>query len=90
MPKFKKGNPGRRKGAKNKTSGAAAQAVLDALDKLGGVDWLLKLAEKDPKAYCSLLGRILPKDMNIKHAGEIGFTKRLLELEKASSECKPT
>jgi len=67
-----KGNIGRPKGAKGKTAQAAGQMVLDALDKLGGVKYLIGLGE-NPKTqglYASLLSRILPRDMSIAHSGQ--------------------
>ena len=51
---------GSRKGIPNKISGDVKAMILAALDKAGGVDYLLKRAEDNPAAFMSLLGRVLP------------------------------
>lgn len=79
------GNPkGKKVGTKNKTSHAAAQAVLDTLHDLGGATWLKGLAKSDTKAYCMLLGKILPKEMKIEGSVAVDFSKTLQELEAAA------
>jgi hypothetical protein len=52
--------PGRPKGAKNKTTLALKEAILSALDKVGGDEYLAKLAIENSSAFASLLGRVLP------------------------------
>jgi hypothetical protein len=55
------GNPkGRAKGSKNKTTLALRKAILAALDKVGGPDYLARLAIENSSAFASLLGRVLP------------------------------
>ena len=56
----KKAGPGRPKGAKNKITNDIKRMVLSALDKAGGENYLLKQAEKNPTAFMTLLGKILP------------------------------
>lgn len=34
--------------------------ILDALGREGGVDYLREVAKEDRKAFCALLGRVLP------------------------------
>ena len=58
---------GRPKGSHNKTAVTLKEAILQAADtyrgeedKAGLVGWLEKLREKEPKAFATLLGRILP------------------------------
>lgn len=55
---------GRPPGAKNKVSQAIRDQVLEALDKLGGVKWLIKTADKNPALFISLLARCLPMEVN--------------------------
>ena len=55
---------GRAKGTPNKTTAAIREAVLHAFDELGGADYLVRLGQEDPKAFCSLLGRVLPREVN--------------------------
>src|SRR5262249_17883012 len=52
--------PGRPKGSKNKTKLALKEAILAALDKLGGDEYLARLAVENSSAFASLLGKILP------------------------------
>jgi hypothetical protein len=56
---------GRQKGSKNKYTAEAREMILASLHELGGVPWLVALAKKNPSAYCTLLGRALPKDLTI-------------------------
>jgi hypothetical protein len=57
-----KGNAGkgRPKGSPNKTTRAIREAVVEAFDKAGGVDYLVSLAQTDPKTFCTLIGRVIP------------------------------
>lgn len=65
---FAKGNTGRPKGAMNKTTAllkdailkAAEQAGNDIEDKAGMVAYLKKQAQEQPAAFMSLLGKVLP------------------------------
>lgn len=36
------------------------EMILDALDEAGGVKYLVTQAKKNPKAFMSLIGRVLP------------------------------
>jgi len=62
---FKKGQkagPGRPKGMPNKATAELKSMILQALDKSGGVDYLVKRAN-DPKtapAFLALIGKVLP------------------------------
>lgn len=60
--KFGKGNPGKPKGAVNKTTKELKEMILAALEQSGGVDYLFERAN-DPKtqgAFLSLIGKVLP------------------------------
>ena len=66
MTKTKEKKPktgGRKKGTPNKTTKALKEAVMGAFEQAGGEKYLTKIAEDDPKTFCSLLGRILPTEM---------------------------
>lgn len=54
--------PGRPKGSVNKTTGQLKEMILMALDKAGGVDYLLSCAhdEKSRNAFLTLVGKVLP------------------------------
>lgn len=62
--KFKKGQksgPGRPKGAQNKVTTELKAMILEALDKAGGVDYLVAQAQRDNAgAFMALVGKVLP------------------------------
>src|SRR4051794_28725991 len=51
---------GRQKGTPNKISADVRAMVLAALDRAGGADYLYEQAHANPRAFLSLLGRIIP------------------------------
>ena len=55
---------GRPKGAKNKTTLALKEAVLAALDRVGGVEYLARLAIENSSAFASLLRKVLPTTLS--------------------------
>lgn len=59
----KKG-PGRPKGSPNKTTAAVKDMILAALNKAGGEEYLLEQAEKNSTAFLTLVGKVLPLDVN--------------------------
>src|SRR5262249_1354132 len=65
--RFKKGQapgPGRPKGSLNKTTLQLKEAILLALDKLGGADYLVALGTENSSAFASLLGKVLPTTLS--------------------------
>lgn len=59
----KPGSPrvgGRQKGTPNKLTASVRMAVIDAFEKLGGVDYLVKIGTEEPKTFITLLAKILP------------------------------
>ena len=55
---------GRPKGAQNKITKALKEMILEALDRAGGVDYLLNQAEDNPNAFLTLVGKVLPLQVN--------------------------
>ncbi|MBU2753578.1 hypothetical protein HFU84_09210 [Acidithiobacillus sp. CV18-2] len=56
-------NPrGRPKGSKNVFNMQLRDCVWESFLQLGGVRWLVKLGNDDPKVFCSLLARLLPPE----------------------------
>lgn len=58
-----KGQPktgGRAKGTTNKLTADVKAMVLEALDKAGGVTYLLAQAQTNPNAFMTLVGKVLP------------------------------
>lgn len=51
---------GRQKGVPNKINRDLKEMILGALDKAGGVDYLVLQAGEKPAAFLALVGRVLP------------------------------
>jgi FixJ family two-component response regulator len=66
-----KAGPGRPKGVPNKATAAVKDMVLAALNKAGGEDYLVEQSEKNPTAFLTLVGKVLPLDVNNKHEGAV-------------------
>jgi hypothetical protein len=54
---------GRRKGSKNKLPADVRNMVLEALERVGGVEYLVERATDQPKAFMSLVGHTMPKEV---------------------------
>lgn len=52
--------PGRPKGSPNKMPNKLKEMILEALDRAGGVEYLIAQAGENPKTFLLLLGRVLP------------------------------
>ena len=68
MARFKKGQPrpakaGRKKGTPNKLTKGLKDAIISALERAGGEDWLLALAKSDRRAFAALIARVLPTEI---------------------------
>jgi len=59
----KKPGAGRPKGSVNKLTGDLRKAIHEAYEKAGGVDYLLQVAHDDPKTFCGLLAKTMPKEI---------------------------
>ncbi len=64
LKKGRKKTGGRKKGTSNKTTTTVKEAIMNAFDKLGGEKYLVEIAKQDHKTFCSLLGRVLPKEIS--------------------------
>jgi hypothetical protein len=58
---------GRPKGVSNKITKEVKEMVIEALHNAGGVDYLVEQADKNPKAFLSLVGRIVPLHIKATH-----------------------
>lgn len=63
---------GRQKGTPNKTTSKLKEAVLNAFEQVGGTDYLVKVAQEDPKTFVTLLGKLLPAEMKADISSEQG------------------
>lgn len=62
---------GRQKGTPNRMTADIKQMIVEALDKAGGVTYLVKQAENNPKAFLSLVGRVLPLQVTGEDGGPV-------------------
>ena len=51
---------GRKPGVPNKLNGHVKEMILAALDKAGGVNYLVAQSEANPVAFMTLVGKVLP------------------------------
>lgn len=51
---------GRKKGELNKLTRTIKEAIELSFDKVGGADYLVRMADEQPVAYMTLLGKVLP------------------------------
>lgn len=75
---FGKGNKGKPKGAKNKTTLAAKEAIAQAAELLGGTERLVDWAKEDPANERIFWGTIYPKLLPLQVSGEGGGPVQLL------------
>lgn len=61
---------GRKKGSVNKVTKTLKEMSLAALDKLGGVEYLVGVGKKHPVAFIAYLGRLIPTEVK----GKLGIT----------------
>jgi hypothetical protein len=54
---------GRTKGTPNKVNAAVKEAIVSAFNKVGGEDYLVQVAENDPRTFCALLGKVMPTQL---------------------------
>lgn len=62
---------GRPKGSPNRTTATAKEMILGALSDLGGQAWLVEQAEADPKAFLSLLARLIPTETSASISADV-------------------
>ena len=58
-----KPGPGRPPGLANKATRTLKTAILNAFEKVGGEEYLIRVAREDPKTFCTLLGKVLPTQL---------------------------
>ena len=66
-----KPGPGRPKNTPNKINAALKDMILTALGNAGGIEYLVKQADENPTAFMTLVGKVLPLDVNNNHSGQV-------------------
>jgi hypothetical protein len=66
---FKTGDPkplnsGRKRNVSNKVTRDIREMIRAALNKAGGISYLVKQAESNPTAFLTLVGKIIPAQIN--------------------------
>lgn len=67
---------GRAKGVPNKATKELKEMILAALEGAGGIEYLQRQADASPAAFISLLGKIVPMQVNANASGDIKVTVR--------------
>lgn len=64
--------PGRKKGVPNKLTMEIKDAIKQAFDEVGGVEYLKRVAVEEPKVFCALISKIVPAEIagTLTHKGE--------------------
>ena len=62
---------GRPKGAQNKQTKALKDMILTALSDAGGIEYLVAQSRDNPTAFMTLVGKVLPLDVNNNHGGKV-------------------
>lgn len=79
---------GRKPGVTNKVTATVKEAIEAAFDQVGGVNYLARMAEEQPTAFMTLLGKVLPAQIN---ANVTGTEKRTVILQfgvqDATTQC---
>ncbi|RWX68021.1 hypothetical protein EN833_08255 [Mesorhizobium sp. M4B.F.Ca.ET.190.01.1.1] len=75
---------GRVAGTPNKVTASIKEAVTEAFEKAGGVDYLVKLATEDPRTFCGLVGKVIPLQVDAKLDGPL--TVQVLKLAGSDAD----
>lgn len=77
---------GRQKGATNKTTAELKEMILGALSEVGGQAYLVQQALDNPNAFMTLVGKVVPRDLNAAVELNSALAERLKEArERAGS-----
>lgn len=60
----KREGAGRKEGIPNSTTTELKLAILKAFDEVGGAQYLTQVAKDNPQVFCTLLSKVLPRDVN--------------------------
>ncbi len=54
---------GRKKGTPNRITGVVKEAVLEAFETVGGAEYLVRLADEEPRVFATLLAKCIPQEV---------------------------
>ena len=60
---------GRAKGTTNKTTKVMREMVLEAFHGVGGIDYLKRQAEAEPRAFMTLVAKMIPNEVKAEFTG---------------------
>lgn len=75
----KKTGGGSRKGVPNKVSRDLRAAIIESFYKAGGVNYLLEQSKANPQAYMSLMGKVIPKEIDATVRGQINLVNEFAD-----------
>lgn len=52
-------------GSKNTKANELKNTIIASLDRLGGIEYLVRQASENPSAYLALMGKVLPRDVTV-------------------------
>ena len=64
---------GRAKGTPNKVNQSIREAIQQAFEQAGGVDYLVRLAQEDPKTFVPLLIKTMPPEPKVPQEGGLNI-----------------
>jgi hypothetical protein len=64
---------GRAKGTPNKVNQSIREAIQMAFEQVGGVDYLVRLAQEDPKTFVPLLIKTMPPEPKVPQEGGLNI-----------------
>lgn len=67
----KRDGAGRPKGSLDKGNALIREMIVDALDGVGGVDYLMETARSHPAAFLSLIGKVMPVQLTGENGGPV-------------------
>jgi hypothetical protein len=59
---------GRVAGTPNKFTASVRDAVQEAFHRAGGVEYLLKVAQEDPRTFVGIVQKLIPQEIKAEHS----------------------
>ena len=76
-PKGRPKTGGRTKGTPNQVTRTVKAALEVAFDKVGGPEYLARMAEEQPAAFMTLLGKVIPNQVEAKVDMQPGYVFKI-------------